>query len=142
MGIFTVSQDKEDQLVQRMRLLGVSESDIKESFVRSSGPGGQNVNKVSTCVLLHHLPSGILVKCQKTRSQALNRFYARRILLDRVEKKKTGLIAEENARRAKIRKQKQKRSQRAKKKMLEAKRLQAQKKKHRQAIRPLDADDF
>src|ERR1041384_8224478 len=85
MALFPVSSEKESQLIERMRALGVREQDIDEQFVRSSGAGGQNVNKVSSCVLLHHRPSGIRVRCQKERSQALNRYLARRLLLDKIE---------------------------------------------------------
>lgn len=133
-GIFTVSKEKQEKLFARMKALGVQEKDIEESFIRSSGPGGQNVNKVSTCVVICHRPTGISVKCQKSRSQALNRFYARRILLDKIEEKKTGIVAAQKARIAKIRKQKQKRSKRAKEKMLLQKRIRSEKKKNRQNI--------
>ena len=85
MARFPVSAEKERQLIERMAALDVREEDIEEQFVRSSGAGGQNVNKVSSCVLLHHRPSGIRVRCQKERSQGLNRFLARRILLEKIE---------------------------------------------------------
>ena len=68
MGAFPVSLEKEAQLTQRMTALGVREADIEESFVRSGGHGGQNVNKTSTCVMLLHRPTGLQVKCQATRS--------------------------------------------------------------------------
>ena len=111
-----------------MRRLGVEERDFDERFIRSSGPGGQNVNKVSTCVVLRHRPSGLEVRCQQERSQALNRFFARRILLQRLEAQRLGALSETAARIAKIRRQKRKRSRRAKDKMLAAKRLQSEKK--------------
>lgn len=123
-----ISPEKELALKQRMERLGVAESDLRETFIRSSGPGGQKVNKTSSCVFLVHLPTGLSVKCQQERSQALNRFRARRILLDRIEKIKTGIVAAEKARVDKLRRQKQRRSRRAKEKMLEQKRLQGEKK--------------
>ena len=123
-----VSPEKELALKQRMEKLGVLESDLRETFIRSSGPGGQKVNKTSSCVFLVHLPTGLSVKCQQERSQAMNRFRARRILLDRIEKIKTGIVAAEKARVDKLRRQKQRRSRRAKEKMLDQKHLQGEKK--------------
>ncbi|MDR3459709.1 MAG: peptide chain release factor-like protein [Verrucomicrobiae bacterium] len=90
MSTFPVSPEKADQLAQRMAALGVSEAEIEESFVRSGGHGGQNVNKTSTCVMLVHRPTGLSVKCQETRQQGLNRFIARRVLLDKIEEKQKG----------------------------------------------------
>jgi protein subunit release factor B len=81
---FAVSPEKNEELRRRMEALGVREEDLEESFVRSSGKGGQHVNKTSTCVQLLHRPSGIEVKCMEGRSQSLNRFFARRLLLDRI----------------------------------------------------------
>src|SRR5213593_2687327 len=106
MVLFPVSPEKEKKHLARMEALGIREQDVEEQFVRSSGAGGQKVNKASTCVLLHHRPTGIRVKCQKERSQALNRFLARRILLDKVEAKLTGAHAAEEQKIAKIRRQK------------------------------------
>jgi peptide chain release factor len=122
------SQEKETALRERMERFGVREEDFRETFIRSSGPGGQKVNKTSSCVQLVHLPTGLAVKCQQERSQALNRFLARRLLLDRIERLRTGIISAEKARVEKIRRQKRRRSRRAKEKTLEAKHLQAEKK--------------
>src|SRR5437660_9491922 len=118
MSAFPVSSDKETQLAQRMALLGVRESDIEENFVRSGGHGGQNVNKSATCVMLLHRPTGLQVKCQTTRQQGLNRFLARRLLLDKIEMKQKGYVAAKRAATEKIRRQKRRRSRRAKDRML------------------------
>jgi protein subunit release factor B len=131
-----VSTEKETALRQRMASLGIREEDFHETFIRSSGPGGQKVNKTSSCVHLVHLPTGLSVKCQQERSQTLNRFLARRILLDRIEKLRTGLVAAERMRAEKIRRQKRRRSRRAKEKTLEAKHLQSEKKSLRTRISP------
>src|SRR5215813_5047203 len=102
MGAFPVSQEKQDQLARRMAALGVNEADIGESFVRSGGHGGQNVNKTATCVMLVHRPTGLQVKCQTTRQQGLNRFLARKMLLDKIEARQKGFVAAERARVEKI----------------------------------------
>ncbi len=118
MSAFPVSLEKEDQLTRRMASLGVREVDLEENFVRSGGHGGQNVNKTSTCVMLRHRPTGLQVKSQSTRQQGLNRFIARRLLMDKIEQARTGQVATERARIEKIRRQKRKRSRRAKARML------------------------
>jgi len=135
MGAFPVSLEKENQLAQRMAALGVRESDIEESFVRSGGHGGQNVNKTSTCVMLVHLPTGLQVKCQDTRQQGLNRFIARRLLLDKIEERRNGYVAAKRAEIEKIRRQKRKRSKRAKDRMLADKARHSDKKAFRGAVR-------
>ncbi|MBM4312926.1 MAG: peptide chain release factor-like protein [Deltaproteobacteria bacterium] len=131
-----ISTEKETALRLRMESLEVREEDLRETFVRSSGPGGQKVNKTSSCVHLVHLPTGLSVKCQQERSQTMNRFLARRLLLDRIERLKTGLVAAERMRTEKIRRQKRRRSRRAQEKILEAKRLQSEKKSLRVRISP------
>jgi len=131
MSTFPVSTEKEGQLAQRMAALDVREADIEETFVRSSGHGGQNVNKTSTCVMLLHRPTGVQVKCQATRQQGLNRFLARRLLLDKIEALKNGFVAAERSRIEKIRRQKRKRSRRAKELMLADKSHHADKKASR-----------
>ncbi len=137
MSTFPVSLEKETQLMRRMTALGVRETDIEESFVRSGGHGGQNVNKTSTCVMLLHRPTGLQVKCQATRQQGLNRFLARRLLLDKIEALKTGFVAAQRAEIEKIRRQKRKRSRRARNKMLADKAHHAEKKATRRAV-PMD----
>ncbi len=126
-----VSPAKLQALLSQMKRLGIEEGDLEETFVRSSGAGGQNVNKVSTCVVLFHRSSGTEVKCQKTRSQALNRYYARKILCEKLEQKILGERSAIEQKREKIRRQKRKRSKRAKEKMLENKKHQSLKKMYR-----------
>ena len=135
MSIFNVSASKEKVLLGRMEKLGVAEKDIEETFVRSSGPGGQKVNKSSSCVFIRHIPTGLSVKYQRERSQALNRFLARRLLLDKIERMQKGLVSREQERIEKIRRQKRKRSKRAKEKMLADKQHQAGKKQLRSPIK-------
>lgn len=125
---FGLGLDKERGLSDKMKLLGIREADIQETFLRSRGPGGQNVNKTSTCVYLKHLPTGIEVRCQKERSQSLNRYVARKILAAKIENLLLGRLSREQQRIEKIRRQKRRRSRRAKLKMLEAKHRQSEKK--------------
>ena len=131
MNKFGVSEQKAAALENRMRQLSVREEDIEESFIRGSGPGGQKINKSASCVQLQHRSSGAMVRCQRERSLALNRFLARRILCDQIEKKVTGEIAKEKSRIEKIRRQKRRRSRRAKLKMLADKHHRSEKKLHR-----------
>ena len=116
-----ITDKKKQELSQAMARLNIRETDIIERFIRSQGKGGQNVNKVATCVYVKHLPSGIEVKCQKERSQSLNRFFARRLLVKKIEQIQLGRQSAEQQRIEKIRRQKRKRSKRAKEKMLEIK---------------------
>jgi protein subunit release factor B len=110
---FAVSEEKNKWLRERMDVLGIQEKDFVEKFVRSSGKGGQKVNKTSTCVYLKHIPTGIEVKCMKDRSQSINRFLARRELIEKIETL-TGHVTSRDLRAEKIRKQKAKRVKKTK----------------------------
>ena len=112
MLLFPVSEEKNKWLQERMKALGVQEKDIEQRFIRSSGRGGQKVNKTSTCVYLKHIPTGIEVKCMRERNQSLNRFLARRELILRIEKQ-LGQLAPEDVKSEKAKRQKLKRRKRA-----------------------------
>jgi protein subunit release factor B len=114
-----------------MAALGVREEDIEETFVRSGGHGGQNVNKVATCVMLRHRPTGLQVKSQATRQQGLNRIHARKLLLDKIEAQQQSRDEAERARVEKLRRQKRGRSRAAKQRMLADKTHHSTKKKFR-----------
>ena len=133
--VFPVSEAKVRLLQEKMRAMGIKESDLTEQFVRSGGAGGQNVNKVSTCVMLTHRPSGLSVKCQEARSQALNRFLARRLLVERIEERRLGALSQKVQEAEKIRRQKRRRSRRAKNRMLDDKSRHGQKKAERRSYR-------
>ena len=116
---FAVSPEKNAELRRRMEALGVREEDLEERFVRSSGKGGQHVNKTSTCVQLLHRPSGIEVKCMSGRSQSLNRFFARRLLLERIAAARGLKTAKDDA-AERMRRQKARRGRKAARKYEEA----------------------
>lgn len=109
---FPVGEKKNRWLKEKMKALGVREEDIEEKFIRSSGSGGQKVNKTSTCVYLRHIPTGIEVKCMKERSQSLNRFLARRELLEKISRV-SGQITSGDIKMERMRRQKAKRRKRA-----------------------------
>jgi protein subunit release factor B len=131
-----VSQTKKDALMARMLALGIREPELEEKFILGSGKGGQKVNKTSSCVYLRHCPTGLEVKCGRTRSREQNRFLARRELCDRLETRQRG---EQSTRRQaieKIRRQKRRRSRRQKERMLVGKHRQAHKKEFRRQPGP------
>lgn len=134
MSVWPVSPETALRLEERLKALGVRDADLEESFIRSSGPGGQNVNKVSTCVVLKHGPSGLVVRCQKERSQALNRFWARRLLCDKLEERILGRASAAQSEAEKQRRQKRRRSRRSKQRMLEGKRQRSEVKAGRRAV--------
>lgn len=130
---FPVSPSKWKALEARLIGLGLYERDLDEQFVRSGGHGGQNVNKVATCVVLLHRPTGITVRCQEERSQGLNRYLARRRLAEKMEEKMLGAQSAKQQEIEKIRRQKRRRSRRAKNKMLQDKHHQTHLKANRRS---------
>jgi protein subunit release factor B len=133
-----ISKTKQENLTKKMERLGLKEADLSEKFIRGGGKGGQKINKTASCVYLKHLPSGVEVKCQRSRSRQENRFFARRILIAKIEEIKLKKRSEKNKKIDKIRKQKRRRSKRAKEKMLEFKKKRSEKKKFRSKKERLD----
>ncbi len=133
-----ITAEKWEKLHERMEKMKILESDLDEHFIRGSGSGGQKINKTSSCVQLNHAPSGIEIRCQKTRSQADNRYWARKDLCERIEDQVLGDKSKKQQAIEKIRRQKRRRSRRAKAKMLDAKAKQGSKKKLRGRVRPDD----
>jgi len=131
---FGVTTEKSRLLELRMSELKIKEDDLIEKFIKGSGPGGQKVNKTSSCVYLHHLPSSIEIKCQKTRSQSLNRYYARQLLCDELEEIVLQEKSKRQKEREKIRRQKRKRSKRSQEKILQDKKQDSVKKSLRKRI--------
>ena len=129
-----LSGDRARALEDRLARLGVRAEDLEESFVHSGGKGGQNVNKVATCVVLVHRPTGIAVKCQRERTQGANRLIARQMLADKIEERKLGAASRRQQEAEKIRRQKRRRSRRAKARMLDDKRAHSEKKAGRGSV--------
>ena len=134
MSLVSPNPDKQELLAHRMAALGVRETDLEESFVRSGGHGGQNVNKTATCVMLVHRPTGLLVKCQTTRHQGLNRFLARQRLLDTLEARRRAEARAERTRKEKLRRQNRRPGVRAKQRMIEDKARRRERKAGRRAV--------
>ena len=135
MSRFSVSVEKERQLLERMAALDIEEEDLVEKFIKGSGSGGQKINKTASCVYLLHEPSGVEVKCQKSRSQALNRYHARQLLCERIEEMLLGRESKRQQEIEKIRRQKRRRSRKQKQKMLEEKRKVSEKKRTRRKVK-------
>lgn len=114
MGLFGVRPEKEEALLALFDKLNLKESDLDEKFVRSSGKGGQKVNKTSSCVYLKHRPSGLEVKVSRERSQNLNRFLARRLLAEKYQREILGQKTGSDIKAARVRKQKKRRQRRRK----------------------------
>jgi protein subunit release factor B len=130
--------EKARELAERLARLGVREEDLDESFIHSGGKGGQNVNKVATCVVLVHRPTGIAVKCQRERTQGANRLVARKLLAEKIEVAQLGRASARQQEAEKVRRQKRRRSRRAKRNMLRDKRANSDKKAMRG---PVGGDD-
>ena len=131
-----ITAEKWEKLRERMEELGIHEQDLEEHFIRGSGHGGQKINKTSSCVQLLYERGSLEIRCQKTRSQADNRYWARRELCDRIEERVKGEASAKRQAFEKIRRQKRRRSRRAKAKMLDQKSRQGEKKRLRGRVRP------
>ncbi|MBI5299812.1 MAG: peptide chain release factor-like protein [Deltaproteobacteria bacterium] len=138
MPLFPVSPAKQQLLLKEMEKYQIREEDLVEKFIRGSGAGGQKINKTSSCVQLAHTPTGLEVRCQTSRSQSLNRFYARRLLVEKIAQQIEGKKSTLQQRIEKIRRQKRRRSKRAKEKMLENKKHQGMKK----SLRKISPEEF
>jgi protein subunit release factor B len=128
---FPVSAATEAELRARMERLGIREEDVEEEFVRGGGAGGQKINKTSSTVVLRHRGLGIEVRCARERSQAMNRFFARRMLCEKVAEKTRAEKSEAQRRREKIRRQKRRKSARQRAIQVEEKRRHGEKKSMR-----------
>jgi len=131
-----LTTQKDAELRARMEKLAIHEEEIVEKFILGAGRGGQKVNKTASCVYLKHLPTGIEVKCNRDRSQAMNRFFARRELCDRMEANVLGERSRRQQEQEKIRRQKRRRSRRSKQRMLDDKHKQSEKKARRRSLPP------
>ena len=130
-----LSSERGRAVIARLLALGIREEELEETFVTSGGKGGQNVNKVATCVVLIHRPSGTAVKCQRERSQGQNRVVARQMLADKIETARLGRASARAQEESRVRRQKRRRSRRAKEKMLAAKHARSDTKAGRARVR-------
>lgn len=133
-----VSAEKQAALEERMAQLGVMEAELVEKFILGSGSGGQKINKTHSCVYLKHLPTGIEIKNQSSRSRESNRYHARRELCDELDERRLGKASKRRQAIEKIRRQKRRRSRRSKQKSVADKRLLSQKKQLRKGPGPND----
>jgi protein subunit release factor B len=131
---FPITPEKAAILAERLRKVGVREDDLDEQFVHSGGKGGQNVNKVATCVVLVHRPSGTSVKCQEARTQGMNRYWARQRLAEKLETALLGAESKREQESERIRRQKRRRSRKAKARMLANKHAVSKKKSTRGSV--------
>ncbi len=138
MGKFAVSDAKEQSLVALMESLGLKDEEIEEKFIRGSGNGGQKINKTSSCVYLKHIPSNLEIKCQRTRSQALNRYHARVELCEKVMEQKRDVRSKKLREISKIRRQKSTRARKSKEKILADKQKHAKVKSNRKKVTSSD----
>lgn len=131
-----VRSEKREQLAKMMQHADVREEDLTESFILGSGPGGQKVNKSSVCVMLIHGPTGKVVKCAQTRSRALNRYYARKILCERILEERNDILSARQQAWERVRRQKRRRSRKQRARILEDKRQHSQTKALRRKVIP------
>ena len=136
---YKINSSKKKALAARMEKLEIKERDLKERFICSGGRGGQHLNKTATCVYLKHIPTGIEVKCQQERNQALNRYLARSILLDKITKQLLKKKLEEQKKKQKLKTQNRKRSRKEKEKIRREKTLRTLKKDFRRFKTQIDA---
>ncbi|RAP39020.1 peptide chain release factor-like protein [Candidatus Marinamargulisbacteria bacterium SCGC AAA071-K20] len=134
MKIFKTNTSKDNALTAKLKSLRILDKDVRETFIHSGGKGGQNVNKVATCVQLIHAPTGIIIKCSRTRQQGLNRYWAYFMLAQKIEALATAKKVEKQKVSEKERRSARKRSKRSKQRMLDDKKHQANKKAQRRVL--------
>lgn len=133
-----ISKEKRDKLTDRMRKLQITEDDLIEKFILGSGKGGQKLHKTASTVYLKHLPSGLEIKCQYSRSRDYNRYFARERLCEKLHTLISDEKTKEQQHVEKLRRQKKRRSRRAKQKMMDEKSRQSQLKGLRKKPNSLD----